>query len=145
MTDGFVMQKGAAVPAAAHPGDAARFHARRTIILPAINLHATPAQTGTAIARSRAHTPRAAQLDGTGAAERRKFTFRIDPVRHAAFCRMAEARNISRQRLLTEALDALLHRAGNTADQAPTHPEAKPAPHANHVTPRGLDLAAHRT
>lgn len=43
---------------------------------------------------------------------RRKFTFRIDHERHAAFCRAAEDRAISRQRLLTRALDEFLARAG---------------------------------
>lgn len=139
MSDGFVMQKGAAVPAATHPGDAARFHARRTIMLPAINLHASAVQADAPLAR---RPSRAARLDGTTAAE---FTFRIDAARHAAFCQAAESRNVSRQRLLTEALDALLRRTGHTADMAPTHPEERQAPHANRVVPRGLDLTAHRT
>lgn len=141
MSDGFVMQKGAAVTAATHPGDAARFHARRTIMLPAINLHASAVQADAPLAR---RPSRAAQLDGTTAAEKRKFTFRIDAARHAAFCQAAESRNVSRQRLLTEALDDLLRRTGHTADMAPTHPEERQAPHANRVTPRGLDLTAHR-
>lgn len=118
MSDGFVVRKGAAVPAATHPGDAARFHARRTIVLPAINLHMAAMQTDTTIARSRAHSPRAARLTGAAAPGRRKFTFRIEPGRHAAFCRAAESQNISRQRLLTEALDALLHRLGHASDAA---------------------------
>jgi hypothetical protein len=145
MSDGFVVQKGAAVPAATHPGDAARFHARRTIMLPAINLHATAEQNVVAVARGRTRRSRAAHLNGTAAAEKRKFTFRIDTARHAEFCRMAESRNISRQRLLTEALDALLHRAGHAADAAPTPTEDKQAPHSNRMTPCCLEISAHRT
>ena len=138
MSDGFVVQKGAAVPAA-------RFRARRTIMLPAINLHATSEQSVVAVARGRTRPSRVTRLNGTGTTERRKFTFRIDAARHAEFCRMAESRNVSRQRLLTEALDALLHRAEHTADAAPTHLEDKQALHSNRITPHRLDIAVHRT
>jgi len=125
MSDEFLVRKGAAVPAATHPGDAARFHARRTIILPSINLHMTPAPPDAEIVRARSRPQRAARLTGEATAEKRKFTFRIDAARHAAFCRAAEIRNISRQRLLTEALDALLDRMGHAPDIVPAHtPEA---------------------
>ncbi len=145
MSDGFVAHKGAAVPAATHPGDAARFHARRTIVLPAINLHATTEQGVVAVARDRTRPSRVAHLNGTGATERRKFTFRIDAARHAEFCRMAESRNVSRQRLLTEALDALLHRAEHAPGAAASQLEDKQALHANRITPHRLNIAAHRT
>lgn len=117
MSEEFLAQKGAAAPAATHPGGAARFHARRTIMLPAINLPAPAAQTETPTIRGTVYLPRAARLTGVATAEKRKFTFRIDPVRHAAFCRAAEARSISRQRLLTQALDELLERLGQQTDQ----------------------------
>ncbi|MEP4378313.1 MAG: hypothetical protein ABJ215_03130 [Alphaproteobacteria bacterium] len=130
MSDPLLVRKGAAVPAATHPGDAARFHARRTILLPAINLHMTVPQSAANIARSRLQPPRAARLTGPAATEKRKFTFRIDTTRHSAFCRAAEARNVSRQRLLTEALDALLARTGHTPAQAP--PQSAGQPNGTH-------------
>lgn len=110
MSGGLVARKGAAFPAATHAGDAARFHARRTIVLPAIHLHTAPAQPVAAGRPDGARPRRPARLTGGGGPARRKFTFRIDPVRHAAFCRAAEERKLSRQQLLTEALDALLAR-----------------------------------
>lgn len=67
--------------------------------------------------RGPAQAPCAARLTGAATAEKRKFTFRIDPARHADFCRAAETRNVSRQRLLTEALDELLKRLGHRTDQ----------------------------
>jgi hypothetical protein len=114
-----IARKGLAEPAAHHAGDAARFHARRTIVLPAINLHAA-GDGGTARG---AHANRSAPATGqrrraaslVGDEPRRKFTFRIDHERHAAFCRAAEDRAISRQRLLTRALDEFLARAGARA------------------------------
>jgi hypothetical protein len=123
MSDEFVVRKGAAVPAATHPGDAARFHARRTIVLPAINLHAST-QTEYSNARGRYQPPRTARLTGPASAEKRRFTFRIDPARHAAFCRAAESQNVSRQRLLSDALDALLVRLGHAPDMAAPPPYA---------------------
>lgn len=113
MTDDLIARKGAATPAAIHPGDAARFHARRTVVLPAINLHMTAMQTEPAIDTGRERPKRAARLIASPVTEKRRFTFRIDPARHAAFCRAAETRNVSRQRLLTEALDAFLARLGH--------------------------------
>lgn len=118
MSNGFLAQKGTATPAATHPGGVARFHACRTIVLPAINLHTvskpvtTPGHPGPALPQP------AARLTRTAAIEKRKFTFRIDPARHAAFCRAAESQNVSRQRLLTDALDDLLRRLEYRTDQA---------------------------
>ena len=119
MNDGIVARKGTAVPAATHPGDAARFHARRTVVLPAINLHAMTTQSDSTDARRQTQPWRAARLTGATTSAKRKFTFRIDMARHAAFCRAAESRNVSRQQLLTEALDALLRRLRQVPDTVP--------------------------
>lgn len=124
MNNEFIAQKGAAAPAATHPGGAARFHARRTIMLPAISLHLTATQTDAANDRGRTQPPRAARLTGAATTEKRKFTFRIDAERHAAFCHVASSRNISRQRLLTEALDALLARLDHTPGAVAPNPAA---------------------
>lgn len=120
MSDEFLVRKGEAVPAATHPGDAARFHARRTIVLPAINLHITATQADATNARALARPPRTARLTGAPTTRKKKFTFRVDPARHTAFCRAAEMQNVSRQRLLTEALDVLLRRLGHMPDAVPT-------------------------
>lgn len=132
MSAGFIAQKGAAEPAAHHPGDAARFHARRTILLPPINLHATgdsPTRDRNAQPGAKTSSPRrAASL--TGARARRKFTFRIDDDRHAAFCRAAETRAVSRQQLLTLALDEFLARqvnGGSAGPLLPTNAAARPS------------------
>jgi len=117
MSEEFLAQKGAAAPATTHPGGAARFHARRTIVLPPINLNLAANRTESLGDRSPDRPPRTARLTEPAATEKRKFTFRIDPMRHAAFCRAAESRNVSRQRLLTDALDDLLRRLDQRPDQ----------------------------
>jgi hypothetical protein len=122
MNNEFIARKGAAAHAASHPGGAARFHARRTIMLPAISLHMTATQTDAANDRGQTQPPRAARLTRAATTEKRKFTFRIDAQRHAAFCHVARSRNISRQRLLTEALDALLARLDLTPDAMAPNP-----------------------
>ena len=133
MSDEFVVRKGAAAPAAAHPGGIARFHARRAIVLPAINLHNASKHAQVSGAPPPTKPRRAARLTGTAAVERRKFTFRIDPARHAEFCRAAELRNVSRQHLLTTALDELLRRLAHHPDQTgtmadtPHHRDRQPA------------------
>ena len=131
MNEEFLAQKGAA----------ARFHARRTIMLPAINLPTPAAQTESPRIRGPVYLPRAARLTGVATAEKRKFTFRIDPVRHAAFCRAAEARNVSRQRLLTQALDELLERFDQRTDKAGSRdargPQSKCRPSNAAVLPPG--------
>lgn len=124
MTKNLIAQKGAATPAATHPGDAARFHARRTVVLPAINLHVTPARAEPPTDLGQEQPKRAARLIASPNAEKRKFTFRIDPTRHAAFCAAADARNVSRQRLLTEALDAFLAQRGRAPDVVSLKPGA---------------------
>lgn len=99
-------RKGEANPATTHHGGESRFQARRVIVLPPIALHRGP---GSDPAN---HTPlrRAASMTHPARPRerRKKFTFRIEPVRHRSFCAAADMLGISRQELLTRALDAYL-------------------------------------
>lgn len=113
-------QKGEAFPATSHYGGESRFQERRVVELPPIVLggdsrgcHGGAANTGRMRGAGPARTP---------AMHRRKFTFRIEPERHAAFCAAAERLGISRQELLTRALDAYLsdrHAPDNAEIHAP--------------------------
>lgn len=130
-------RKGEAFPATTHYGGESRFQERRVIELPAIAL----GSENRAHARSLPHNhiQRAAGLSAASAIHRRKFTFRIEPDRHEAFCAAAEQMGISRQELLTRALDAYLKgvhdpsavHAFDPHTATPTNPEfrtRRPAP-----------------
>lgn len=118
MTEEFLAQKGRAEPAASHPGGESGFQNRRTIVLPAIAITAASGRHPPTETSSTRKPRQAARLTGAAAVEKRKFTFRIDPARHSAFCQAAEERNISRQKFLTEALDAMLSQPGHAAGPA---------------------------
>lgn len=105
MTEGLLARKGEANPATTHHGGESRFQARRVVVLPPIALHRAP-DPGQRVPPRRAANvaqPCRAQV------ARRKFTFRIEPERHQNFCAVADELGISRQELLTRALDAYLH------------------------------------
>ena len=108
MSRHLLAKKGEANPAAVHPGGESRFQARRVIVLPSLML-----KSDTRPAATLPQPPRpAAKMAERPSERRRKFTFRIAPDRHARFCRHAEMLEISRQELLTRALDAFLAEAG---------------------------------
>lgn len=106
MQDGLLARKGEANPATTHHGGESRFQARRVVVLPPIALHRPHNGDATRIGGPR----RAANMARPFRApvRRRKFTFRIEPERHAAFCAAADEMGISRQELLTHALDSYL-------------------------------------
>lgn len=124
MSDDLLARKGRAAPAASHPGGESRFHGRRTIVLPPIGISGAATDGATSPGDGTRRPARAARLTGPGAQDKRKFTFRIDLARHKAFCEVAEQRSISRQKLLTEALDALLLRLGHPVGTPGTPGEA---------------------
>lgn len=120
-------RKGEANPATTHHGGESRFQARRVIVLPPIALHrgVTPEPVPHASVR------RAASMTGTAKPreKRKKFTFRIEPVRHRSFCAAADMLGISRQELLTRALDAYLDaHAISTTPQGPVIPTNQQLP-----------------
>ena len=133
MSDDLRARKGAAVPAPERPGDRARIR-RRVVVLPPIDLHAEREDDGPA-GPGRAPDAAGPRPDKRRGADRRRFTFRIDPVRHAAFAAAAERRGVSRQRLLTEALDALLAKLGRAYF-------GTPAPVSSDSTSSGADGVA---
>jgi len=106
MTEGLLARKGEANPATTHHGGESRFQAQRVVVLPPIALHRIPVgESGQRILPRRAANmakPLRAPVN------RRKFTFRIEPDRHATFCAAADKLGISRQEFLTRALDAYL-------------------------------------
>jgi hypothetical protein len=112
VSDDLTASKGTAVPAPERPGEAART-VRRIIVLPPIRLQAEPTEATAPHTNEHARAAAALAPGGSHGEERRKFTFRIDAPRHAAFAAAAERRGISRQRLLTEALDELLAKLGH--------------------------------
>jgi hypothetical protein len=106
MSEGLLARKGEANPATTHHGGESRFQARRIIVLPPIPLQRPADSTSPQekLPRRAANMAKPAKPP----IKRRKFTFRIEPERHAAFCNTAESLGISRQELLTRALDAYL-------------------------------------
>lgn len=138
-------RKGEACPATSHYGGESRFQERRVIELPAIalggdirSLRRSPNEDQGRPASGLTHRP---------AVQRRKFTFRVEPDRHEAFCEAANLLGISRQELLTRALDAYLaglddpHAAAGEAMRPAIHNRSEiPAPRA----PQGLLLSAIR-
>lgn len=106
MTEVLLARKGEANPATTHHGGESRFQAQRVVVLPPIALHRM-----TAMDVGQHRLPRrAANMAKPFRAPvtRRKFTFRIEPERHKAFCAAADELGVSRQELLTRALDAYL-------------------------------------
>jgi hypothetical protein len=55
---------------------------------------------------------------------RRKFTFRVEPERHAAFSAAADEMGISRQELLTRALDSYLETREAAPGDQPVHDDS---------------------
>jgi hypothetical protein len=106
MSEGLLARKGEANPAAAHHGGESRFQARRVIILPSIALQHSDRHPGTRN-RGMRHPALMTELPSPRT-KRKKFTFRIEPDRHADFCAVADELGISRQKLLTQALDTFL-------------------------------------
>lgn len=99
-------RKGEANPATTHHGDESRFQARRVIVLPPIALHRGSGADPVRDIPLRRPASMGRPLKTRE--RRRKFTFRIEPVRHRSFCAAADMLGISRQELLTRALDAYL-------------------------------------
>lgn len=117
MSAGFLARKGEANPAATHHGGESRFQARRVIVLPPIALHRehgrAPSATDVPRRAADMSRPRRAPV------RRRKFTFRIAPDRHEKFCDAASRLGISRQELLTRALDSYLDTLRDDAADPP--------------------------
>ncbi|MBO6782086.1 MAG: hypothetical protein JJ899_02260 [Alphaproteobacteria bacterium] len=139
MSEQLLAEKGRANPAAAHHGGESRFQARRVVVLPPLTLGSDVRTAGAT--HDERTTPRrpAARMSGQLPGRRKKFTFRIEPDRHERFCRHADALGISRQELLTRALDAFLDNAEKAGKPHPGEQALLPLPDWN--VPRWHDLA----
>ncbi len=138
MSTHLLARKGEANPATSHPGGESRFQARRVIVLPQLSLKAEANRD-----RRPSPLPKpAARMGERGGAVRKKFTFRIEPDRHARFCERASALGISRQELLTRALDAYLAERETDTSREPVSPEQASLPFGawnvpvTHIVPR---------
>lgn len=133
MHEGLLARKGEANPATTHHGGESRFQARRIVVLPPIALHRPhdPNATRTALPRRAANMAKPFQAP----IHRRKFTFRVEPERHAAFCAAADEMGISRQELLTRALDSYLETRETALGDQPIHDDSpRLARHHEHPT-----------
>lgn len=106
MSIDLLARKGEANPATTHHGGESRFQARRVVVLPPIAFHRALTSERGGEPRFRRAANMAKPLRAP--VKRRKFTFRIEPDRHEVFCAAAEILGVSRQQLLTQALDAYL-------------------------------------
>jgi len=135
MSQALLARKGEANPAATHHGGESRFQAQRIVVLPPIALHRASGWEQSCLKNPR----RAANMAKPfrASVKRRKFTFRLERPRHAEFCEAADRLGISRQELLTRALDSYL---GTLRDEY----QAQPAPGSNQPlfdTPGSHDTA----
>lgn len=124
MTAGFLARKGEANPATTHHGGASRFQAQRVVVLPPIALHRTSVSNAAPhkLPRRAANMAKPFRAPVT----RRKFTFRIEQDRHSAFCTASDQLGISRQELLTRALDSYLETLQSTTEETQFLPVASP-------------------